>query len=91
MRDSWYYLFFCTQRHAFHGLVQRNPSTAPDQAYAWLVLPDLRVVSFANYLCGAGVDLRSAGAAQARAGFGGTPVPTLTLTLDGTSTAITPA
>ncbi|MEV4804307.1 glycoside hydrolase family 68 protein [Nonomuraea sp. NPDC049421] len=117
VHDSWYYLFFCTQRHAFHpagraptglygfaapslrgpyeplngsGLVLRNPSTAPDQAYAWLVLPDLRVVSFVNYLCGAGVDPRSAGAAQARACFGGTLAPTLTLTLDGTSTSITP-
>ncbi|MFD2357132.1 glycoside hydrolase family 68 protein [Nonomuraea ferruginea] len=57
------------------GLVIQNPSVAPDQAYAWLVLPDLRVVSFANYRSHQGMDPRSAGAAQARAGFGGTVAP----------------
>ena len=31
------------------GLVLQNPSDEPDQAYAWLVLPDLHVISFANY------------------------------------------
>ncbi|MEU6715973.1 glycoside hydrolase family 68 protein [Nonomuraea sp. NPDC046802] len=115
VHDSWYYLFFCTQRHTFHpadraptglygfaarsltgpyeplngsGLVLRNPSQEPDQAYAWLVLPDLHVVGFANYRSHQGVDLRSAGAAQARAGFGGAVAPTLRLTLDGTTTSV---
>ncbi|SDM35518.1 levansucrase [Nonomuraea maritima] len=72
------------------GLVLRNPSGEPDQAYAWLVLPDLHVVSFANYRTREGVDLRSADAAQARANFGGTIAPTLRLTLDGATTSVTP-
>ncbi|MFB9681852.1 glycoside hydrolase family 68 protein [Streptosporangium vulgare] len=118
VHDSWYYLFFCTQRHTFHpagraptglygfaapsltgpyqplngsGLVLQNPSPAPDQAYAWLVLPDLQVVSFANYRPHRGVNLRHAEAAQARAGFGGTIAPTLRLTLNGTTTSVVPA
>lgn len=117
VHDSWYYLFFCTQRHTFHpagraptglygfaapslagpyeplngsGLVLQNPSCEPDQAYAWLVLPDLHVVSFANYRSREGTDLRSAEAAQARANFGGTIAPTLRLTLDGLTTSVTP-
>lgn len=69
------------------GLVIGNPAGAPDQAYAWLVLPDLRVVSFANYR---GSDLRSADAAQARAGFGGTLAPTLKLALNGLRTTVVP-
>ncbi|WP_218154200.1 glycoside hydrolase family 68 protein [Nonomuraea pusilla] len=69
------------------GLVIRNPPREPDQAYAWLVLPDLRVVSFANYRSHQGADLRHAVAARARANFGGTIAPTLRLTLDGTSTS----
>ena len=91
VHDSWYYLFFSTQRHTFHpadraptglygfaapsltgpyeplngsGLVLQNPSPEPDQAYAWLVLPDLHVVSFANYRSYQGMDLRSAGAVR---------------------------
>jgi levansucrase len=118
VHDSWYYLFFCTQRHNFHpagraptglygfaaptltgpyeplngsGLVIGNPAGQPDQAYAWLVLPDLHVVSFANYRSHPGLDLRYARAAQARAGFGGTVAPTLKLTLDGLSSRVLPA
>ncbi|UBU18415.1 glycoside hydrolase family 68 protein [Nonomuraea gerenzanensis] len=72
------------------GLVIGNPAGRPDQAYAWLVLPDLHVVSFANYRSPQGVDLRHAPAAQARAGFGGTVAPTLKLTLDGLSTSVVP-
>lgn len=117
VHDSWYYLFFSTQRHTFHpadraptglygfaapsltgpyeplnssGLVIQNPSVAPDQAYAWLVLPDLRVVSFANYRSHQGIDPRSAGAAQARAGFGGTVAPMLRLVLNGMTTSVSP-
>ncbi|MEV4359997.1 glycoside hydrolase family 68 protein [Nonomuraea sp. NPDC049625] len=73
------------------GLVLRNPSAEPDQAYAWLVLPDLHVVSFANYRSSPGVDLRSARAAQARAAFGGTIAPILKLTLNGMATSVVPA
>jgi levansucrase len=72
------------------GLVLQNPSIQPDQAYAWLVLPDLHVVSFANYRSYQGMDLRSAGAAQARAGFGGTIAPMLKLTLDAMTTSLIP-
>lgn len=32
------------------GLVAGNPATAPFQAYSWLVLPDLSVLSFVNYV-----------------------------------------
>lgn len=116
VHQSWYYLFFTTQRHTFHpadraptglygfaapgltgpyeplngsGLVIQNPSPEPDQAYAWLVLPDLRVVSFANYRSQR--DTPYTGAAQARANFGGTIAPMLKLTLDGTTTSVIPA
>jgi levansucrase len=63
------------------GLVLRNPPAEPDQAYAWLVLDDLRVVGFANYHSGGG-------AGDARARFGGTIAPILRLTLDEAKTAI---
>ncbi len=72
------------------GLVLQNPSHEPDQAYAWLVLPDLQVISFANYRSDLGSDPRGAEAAQARAGFGGTIAPTLKLTLDGLTTSTAP-
>lgn len=62
------------------GLVIQNPATQPDQAYAWLVLPDLRVESFVNYLPGPDV--------SARARFGGTAAPTLTLALQGTAAEV---
>ncbi|WP_327589527.1 glycoside hydrolase family 68 protein [Nonomuraea sp. NBC_00507] len=118
VHQSWYYLFFSTQRHTFHpadrgptglygfaaprltgpyeplnasGLVIQNPSLEPDQAYAWLVLPDLHVVSFANYRSQQGRDLRHAEAAQARANFGGTIAPMLKLTLDEMTTSVVPA
>jgi levansucrase len=67
------------------GLVLRNPPAQPDQAYAWLVRPDLDVVSFVNYR-GAATDDDPA---RARAGFGGTIAPVLRLHLDGTATAVT--
>lgn len=56
------------------GLVIQNPPTQPDQAYAWLVLPDLTVESFVNYLPTAAGDPETA-----RARFGGTAAPTLHL------------
>ena len=54
------------------GLVIRNPSNEPDQAYAWWVLPDLRAIGFVNYRSAEGPDVRHAAATEARACFGGT-------------------
>lgn len=110
VRQGRYYLFFCTNRQAFHpdgsaptglygfvaptltgpyeplnssGLVIQNPPAQPDQAYAWLVLPDLSVESFVNYL-----PSDSGEPETARARFGGTAAPTLHLELHETSTAL---
>ena len=58
------------------GLVFANPAEAPRQAYSWLVLPDLRVISFVDDW---GRD-RPAGAARR---FGATFAPLLQLVLDG--------
>ncbi len=63
------------------GLVLRNPAEEPYQAYAWLVLPDLKVVSFLNYRSIGGPDPWKAEPAEARAAFGGTIAPVLELTL----------
>lgn len=70
------------------GLVVANPPEQPEQAYAWLVLPDLRVESFANYLASGDDDLRLAETATARARFGGTAAPTLRLGLRETTTVL---
>jgi levansucrase len=70
------------------GLVIQNPATCPDQEYAWLVLPDLRVVSFLNYRSDGGKDLRQAAASEARSSFGGTMAPVLHLALHGLSTSL---
>ena len=70
------------------GLVIRNPSTQPDQAYAWLVLPDLRVVSFVNYPAANGYDPDQAPATEARARFGGTVAPLLRLALGSAATSV---
>ena len=72
------------------GLVIQNPPSAPDQAYAWLVLPDLRAVSFLNYRTAYGRDPRHAAQREARAAFGGTVAPALQLTVDGATTSIVP-
>jgi levansucrase len=58
------------------GLVFANPAAAPRQAYSWLVLPDLSVVSFIDDW---GRD-RPAGAARR---FGATFAPSLRLRLSG--------
>ncbi|MFB4280263.1 MULTISPECIES: glycoside hydrolase family 68 protein [unclassified Nonomuraea] len=73
------------------GLVIRNPSSEPDQAYAWLVLPSRHVVSFANYRARRGGNPLDAEPAQARAAFGGTIAPMLELDLDGMTTSVAPA
>jgi levansucrase len=70
------------------GLVIQNPPVQPDQAYAWLVLPDLRVESFVDYPCAGGRDPHLAEPEAARARFGGTAAPTLELVLNGTGTVV---
>ena len=62
------------------GLVLANPSNAPHQAYSWLVLPDLRVLSFADAV---EVAERPTKPGAARAAFGGVPAPDLRIGLDG--------
>ncbi|MGA7227646.1 MAG: glycoside hydrolase family 68 protein [Acidimicrobiia bacterium] len=66
------------------GLVLANPIEEPFQAYSWLVLGDLTVTSFidSHTLGGAHPDEIEA-MGLARAHFGGTPAPTLSLRLDG--------
>uniref|UniRef100_B0SW97 Levansucrase n=1 Tax=Caulobacter sp. (strain K31) TaxID=366602 RepID=B0SW97_CAUSK len=56
------------------GLVLANPQGAPRQAYSWLVLPDLSVISFAD-------DWGRAQDAQGARRFGATFAPTLRLRL----------
>jgi levansucrase len=65
------------------GLVIQNPPSEPDQTYAWLVLPDLRVVSFLDYRSSHGRTPE-----DARTRFGGTMAPTLRLALDGATAYI---
>lgn len=72
------------------GLVIQNPSDQPDQEYAWLVLPTLRVHSFVNYLTGSHDDARHAGPDEARAAFGGTFAPVYDIVIDGANTTIQP-
>ena len=62
------------------GLVCGNPPDAPIQAYSWLVLGDLSVISFVDRpgLTGDPVDV-----AEARRAFGGTPAAPFRIVLDG--------
>jgi levansucrase len=62
------------------GLVLANPLEAPFQAYSWLVLADLSVLSFADMV---GLKEPPANAAQARAHFGGAPAPVVQLRIEG--------
>ena len=62
------------------GLVFANPPMAPFQAYSWLVLPDLRVQSFADLV---GLAHPPQNQAEARAHFAGSPAPELRLALSG--------
>lgn len=59
------------------GLVFANPPDAPTQAYSWLVLPNLDVISFVD-------DWRDGSAADETRKFGATFAPVLRLALDGT-------
>jgi levansucrase len=61
------------------GLVFANPTSAPFQAYSWLVLSDLSVLSFVDMV---GLDRPPHNMAEARARFGGVPAPILRLRLD---------
>lgn len=72
------------------GLVLQNPPAQPDQAYAWVVLADLGVVSFINYLSANDGHHIDAQAAEARARFGGTVAPVLRIVLEGNKTALSP-
>ncbi|MGZ5877873.1 MAG: glycoside hydrolase family 68 protein [Croceibacterium sp.] len=64
------------------GLVFANPPEAPRQAYGWLVLPDLSVISFVD-------DWRDAMEPTCRR-FGGTFAPVLHLELDGRRAVLKP-
>lgn len=62
------------------GLVLANPRAAPAQAYSWIVMSDLSVLSFADMV---GLDRPPADVADARAHFAGGPAPSIQLVLDG--------
>lgn len=63
------------------GLVFANPQAAPRQAYSWLVLPDLSVISFVD-------DWGRAAEATGSRRFGATFAPTLRLSLTGDQAAL---
>jgi levansucrase len=67
------------------GLVVANPLAAPHQAYSWLVLDDLRVLSFADLV---GMPATPTDTRTARRHFGGTPAPEFRLVLDGDRAAL---
>ena len=62
------------------GLVFANPDDQPLQAYSWLVLDDLSVISFVDR---PGLRHEPTDPMVARAHFGGTPAPVLHLALEG--------
>jgi levansucrase len=70
------------------GLVIQNPPARPDQAYAWLLLPNLRVESFVNYPFTGGSGPQHIAPEAARTRFGGTAAPTLDLVLYEAGTAL---
>lgn len=67
------------------GLVAANPPAAPMQAYSWLVLADLTVLSFIDR---PGLASDTSDPATARRHFGGTPAPSFRLALDGERTSL---
>ncbi len=68
------------------GLVLCNPPEFPAQAFSWLVLDTLDVVSFID-LCAIGPGETPTGDA-ARAAFGGALAPSLRIALDGATTRL---
>ncbi|WP_309611294.1 glycoside hydrolase family 68 protein [Sphingomonas sp.] len=62
------------------GLVFANPADQPIQAYSWLVLGDLSIISFIDR---PGLIAEPSDPVVARRHFGGTPAPVLHLMLDG--------
>lgn len=62
------------------GLVAANPAAYPHQAYSWLVLADLTVLSFADFprIAAAPTD-----PAAARRAFAGTPAPPFRIAVQG--------
>jgi levansucrase len=61
------------------GLVLANPPAAPIQAYSWLVLDDLSVLSFVDR---PGLPAEAADVAVTRRHFAGTPATPIQLRLD---------
>jgi levansucrase len=62
------------------GLVFANPAASPIQAYSWLVLADLSVISFVDR---PGLPAEPSDPMVARRHFGGSPAQPLRLALDG--------
>jgi len=77
------------------GVVVANPSSAPHQAYSWLVYPHadgLLVTSFLNYHSLGGMHIDEVGdlpEVEQQAHFGGTLAPTLRLDVEGDQTRLT--
>jgi levansucrase len=65
------------------GLVVQNPPEEPFQSYSWLVLDDLRAVSFVDFHSLRGRRPEDLDPIEARRLFGGTSAPVLQLALDG--------
>jgi levansucrase len=69
------------------GLVLANPASEPTQAYSWMVLGNLDVISFVDHWSLRGRSL-SDSPELLRSNFGGTPAPTVQIMLDGGRTRI---
>lgn len=66
------------------GLVFCNPREEPYQCYSWLVLNDLRVISFVDMFALGGRDPDETAASDVGSThFGGTPAPVVRIELDG--------
>ncbi|GGD09421.1 glycoside hydrolase family 68 protein [Pontibacillus salipaludis] len=73
------------------GLVIANPEEDPFQAYSWMVMPNMNVLSFANFDNLNGLEIGDLGAQSEDYQFnhfGGTLAPTLQLDVDGMETSI---
>jgi len=69
------------------GLVAANPDAEPFQAYSWLVLSTLEVVSFVDHWGLGGAVLADHPELVCRQ-FGGTPAPRFSIALDGASATL---